>query len=456
MILSDRAALAATPIPPEIDLVQVMRWASNRPVMPVIYGRGGTLNPVNDALGVPFGQIVAVNQNVNHLMFGGYNDGKAVSGSIAAGSNLFNAPGGNFQPADVGKMFKIAKAGASGHHLIGYIAAVNSTTQVVLDRNAVMSVTNLRCVYGTDDYAAILAARNYCWNNGLSTLEFLQGRVLTSQTLDLARSRFGTLFSNPDTAIEFMGNSGPCVRLNGHIASPNYGVYDCSFGGLFAPTIHGTSYSSAAIHIAGLHRSKVQAKARDANIGVLFNRDGRVGAQSEAAVGSEFSISIEEQDIGLFDQAPSVGLYCSFVYASRLHFNINKCGKGVYITQSNRNTFGGIVESNANGGVEETLGCEGNVYLPIHAEVNGTGPHFNMGGSFRVMIGAAGVGSSSLGADANVISGQYSTQIGGAFQGMHVLPSAYKTGFEAVLFVGAPGNYSQQGSMTVANLCGNV
>jgi hypothetical protein len=74
-------------------------------------------------------------------------------GNAVKGSNIFNAPNGNFVATDVGKRLVVYGAGANGGDFVSSIFAVNSPTQVVVDNATdphpfAVAVTDVGYAYG--------------------------------------------------------------------------------------------------------------------------------------------------------------------------------------------------------------------------------------------------------------------------------------------------------------------
>tara|TARA_R100001369_G_C3320745_1_gene168895 strand:+ start:141 stop:2648 length:2508 start_codon:yes stop_codon:yes gene_type:complete len=97
------------------------------------------------------------------------------TGSISSGSANLTVTGASFTSADIGKVVVIRGAGTSDDYFKSYILSVTNSTQVVLEDNAVTTVSDAIGFYGTDDTEAIQTLINLVTANGGGKIIFHQG-----------------------------------------------------------------------------------------------------------------------------------------------------------------------------------------------------------------------------------------------------------------------------------------
>jgi len=120
-----------------------------------------------------------------------------VVGSMAAGSNVLNLNSALPSGITAGMRIFVDGAGPGGEQLIATITNVNgSRTIITLGSNAVRAITNrnLPLRYGTDDYAAIQACFDYCYQSGKGC-RITDGVYLTTDTL-VWKQPIGSLTTN--------------------------------------------------------------------------------------------------------------------------------------------------------------------------------------------------------------------------------------------------------------------
>jgi hypothetical protein len=381
------------------------------------------------------------------------------NGAINSGDKTLTCATGIFTSSDVGKLIKVGKAGTSGTTLITTIASINSNTSVELTAAAASTITTENFTYGTDDTAAITAARDFCWNNGNKTLVFPDGRYCFT-TLEFARSFWIVSALGENVWLEsFRSTSGPAVSLDGLSYDATYGVYRFTFGGAYPFNIRGNSNCSSVLYYNNIHFSSINANLRDGNIGILGdNVSGGGTAGPGAAVDTDFMIRLAHHDLDVFDTVPAVGWYMTETYACRIRMQIEVSGGttdefGVYMASSNGNVFlGGTVESCNYGGLWLTSTCNRNTFINTHNEVNGAGPDWKIDGHYNTLIGCAGAATySGIGTAANIINGDYNQFIGGEFNDFEVGATADYT--RAIGCNLSTGTISDNGTNTTFEGC---
>jgi hypothetical protein len=97
---------------------------------------------------------------ISAKQYGAKCDERRVYDAAITSSTTITSASANFTSADVGKLFSIRAGNATYGHMVGVITAVNSSTQITVNPNDVMTpgATGVELIYGTNDRPAIQAA----------------------------------------------------------------------------------------------------------------------------------------------------------------------------------------------------------------------------------------------------------------------------------------------------------
>lgn len=288
--------------------------------------------------------------------FDAVGDGRwGLSCTILVGSkNIATCPAESFTGAEVGRLFKVGNAGSGGATHISLIAEVLSSTQIRLVTPAVLAVAGKPYSYASDDLAALVAARNFCWANGDIPLNLKGGtRYGQSDNIEWARSHWSLIPLGMDTWFDsFATASGKPFSINGTTQDDTYGIYEFNYGGEFGIGIDGNSHAQAVAYYNSCFWGKLNVRLRNGNIGLLGDN---VGAQlpgpQAACVDMDIEVRVAHHDRGPFHVVPAVGYYMSYSYAMRVKPQLEVSVLGLYAAYSNRVKLdGGTIESNGGGG----------------------------------------------------------------------------------------------------------
>lgn len=284
----------------------------------------------------------------------------------------------------------------------------------------------------SDNYARIIAARDFCWANGNVTLAMQDGVYEYDTTLDLAQGHWAFLALGANVVLKFTG-TGVAVELNGLNRDPNYGVFGFTFGGENRFKIVGNPNCTKTTYINNSHHSDIKADAKECNT-IAFHFEDTPGGAADfgSAVRSHFNLRISQGNDGLFTTVPAVGLYGDDLYNCDLTLLIEHVGgggnPGLLLNQSQGNTIRGTVEGCVSGGIALSPTAIDNKFEGVWCEYNGTGPDWVINGNGNTLTNCKGVGTAgTLGTSANIIYGDRNIIDGGEFWDLEIDAGADNT-----------------------------
>lgn len=167
--------------------------------------------------------------------------------SISSGSPNVTATGATFTNDDIGKVFVIKDAGASGADFVSEILTVQSSTTLTLNTNAGTTVTDVSGCYGTDDTLAIQSALEFCDVDGNENLPIVcppRTTIINGDfdNTDNSQIQFPSRdFTDPSRkTISIKGTTAPVVNRTAGIGS----AIDPVSGTLFLSTKFGSIVNS--------------------------------------------------------------------------------------------------------------------------------------------------------------------------------------------------------------------
>jgi hypothetical protein len=324
--------------------------------------------------------------------FGAAGDGIwKLDATMTAGSAVLTSATGTFTPADVGKIIKVGLAGGSGNDLITTIASFTSAAQVTLADVAVTSVaptlTYTHFVYGTDDYAALTAAKAFCTTAVNLTYP---GKVLAlgncmychNGQLDFAADYFGVV-AEGNNAWFVAFHPGIAVSIDGYAHGGNAGVQLVDFGWDHDINIMGNSGTTNCFYYNSLFRCKIGVYAREC-AGTAILGDAGSGIFGSGVL-TDFRLSVSDAQYGAMSKVPQRSHEIILSTSCKYYLMGENCGNAAtpmatVLTDVIRNQFWGSIESNTYGGLHVTSGCHSNVFTAMHNEFNGAGPELIVDG----------------------------------------------------------------------------
>lgn len=295
----------------------------------------------------------------------------------------------------------------------------------------------------TDDYEAIIAARDECWQySPPKTLVFPDGEYAHSQTINFARFRFHILALGGNVRLKHTG-AGVAVNFDGYAASPTAYSFVQTFGGFGKFTITGNANTTVGLYTNNVHHADFKADIRDAQ--TCWKAD-MAGGGAGAGVMSRYDIRVSQITESPMNPKPKWGADLAHLYACDVKLLIEACGQGnnwsVKLLNSNGNDFApGTVESGQHGGIY-IAGSNRNTFRSMHNEVNGASQDWYMGGNHNTYLGCAGV--ASTGTPKNIVVGSYNSFINCEFDGLRNETGAVKNFFQNCKLTGFtdPSNLS--------------
>ncbi|KYH01709.1 hypothetical protein [Bradyrhizobium sp. DOA1] len=228
----------------------------------------------------------------------------------------------------------------------------------------------------TNDYAAIVAAIDYCVANDL-TLAISDGTYCHASTIQWAYPRFRVIATGANVIFKHTG-TGVAHSFNGlATGSLTEGVFANVFGGPNRIRLHGNPAggTTGLVYVNNWHWSEMKISGRDAQY-IVYGANS--GAGQGACVESLFDIDIRQGNDGVvFAVKPDIGIRMDMCYASTfIRPTVEQCGSNaqpaVQFTNSNGNLIlGGTFESNLSTGLYIGPGCNRNTFINLHNEANG-------------------------------------------------------------------------------------
>lgn len=311
-----------------------------------------------------------------------------------------------------------------------------------------------------NDYAAIIAARDYAIANGLS-LAFPDGNYSYGTTLEFARSGLHVLalgaavnliHTGSGRAVSFNGNAAVTMTIaapvvvtwaGNTLADGNLITFETT-GALPTGVTAGTGYyvknksgntfelsatpggasinttgSQSGVHtgkverydqsFGGAHKFNIRGNANTTDLLYTNNvhhsgfradvRDGSAGWRNLFAVCNTYDIRCSDKT-GAFAKQPFWGAFISGLYDCQCTLILEGVGGGgnygLHVTESFNNTFYGTSEGNDSGGTYLSATAVRNTFIGFDCEVNGTLEDWLIEGSYNSFIGCVGY-STTLG-----------------------------------------------------------
>lgn len=279
---------------------------------------------------------------------------------------------------------------------------------------------------GTDDYTAIIAARNAAWSANLKTMTWPDGVYRFGTTLELAKDHWTTAPLGDNVKLKYTG-SAIAVSLDGETVHPVYGCYKGVFGAQYGFVIEGSATCTKLLEIANFYQGSINADLREGLMGlsVADNIGNNVGA-----VLVDIKLRISQGNDGPFTTKPLVGMNAVKMFACQCDLTIEHCVDGLKLIGSAANTFYGVVEGNTGSGINVDSGSYRNTFISVFCESN-VGRDWDIAGNSNILINCTGVDSGG-----NRITGDYTLIQGGKFEGLTIDASAAFTVLDGVEITG--------------------
>lgn len=294
----------------------------------------------------------------------------------------------------------LAQSGGSG--LVGFQqSGTGAVARTVRDKaRDVVSVKDFGAVGDgvTDDYAAIILARDYAHTTG-KALHFPDG-VYAYGT----RPEFGY----PNLEVTFGGrvtlkptHAGAAVSIDGGATSAT-SVFGVQFGVANMPTIQGNAGTTVGLYTRGCHHARIRARLRDC----------ATGHQDVFSVCSEFDINFSANQGGWTIQNPTKGITiekretAEATTGSTWRMVVEGIsGLGLDLIDAQHCNFYGTSEGNTEGGVRIRSNSNNNIFFNFFCEQNGTAPHWQIEGNDNTLLNCTSGGASNTGTNTTVITG---------------------------------------------------
>jgi hypothetical protein len=324
--------------------------------------------------------------------------------TISNGSNALYVAGAAFTDRDVGKTIIVPAIGAAGAFLTTTILGVTDGQHVLLGANASAALAaSTRIIrYGTDDTlairAAITAARNLP-----ATLWFTEGISLHSGMIEWGWNNLCVRFLGDKFQFIYSGAGTTAHSWNGiaNYGGTSQGCTGVSFGSPGCQPIlrgHPGATTTYAALLDNCHFGAIHIRPRDATHCLWMQNNGVVGASSVCMViESRSSFNVD----GAFNRIPNTGLFATQAVACIFpNLIVEGCGSNgsfaVVISLCQNNLFyGGTVESNATGGINDDAGSSRNTAINVDVEVNGAAEDWKLLGENWRLINCAGGGTTA-------------------------------------------------------------
>lgn len=247
-----------------------------------------------------------------------------------------------------------------------------------------------------DDFAAIIAARDKAIAAG-TTLLFPEGDYAFSNALEFGFSNLHVTFAGTVT----LRHTG-AARAISFDGGATGGIYGVRFGWDNAPTIIGNAATTDQVYIRASHHMKMDVRLRD----------GLTGMRIEFSVLSHFRINLSGNEGAFPALRPVNGLIVDrrntpeATTACRFDLIIEAvAGLGVDLVCAQHCDFWGSSEGNGNGGIRIAVDSVKNSFYSVFCEQNGTGPHWDIAGSYNIFMNCASGGTANSGLNTTTVSG---------------------------------------------------
>lgn len=299
----------------------------------------------------------------------------------------------------------------------------------------------------TNDYAALIAARNACWAASRVTLAIPDGTYAFDTKLELSKDHWACIPAGEKAVLKHTG-SGVAVSLSGPSDDATYGTYRGTLGGEKPLVIEGNASTTRLLELDNYHHGNVNVDLKNGQVGVYIN-DSINNSSSAGAVLTKFRVRVSQGNDGAFTTVPATGFYASEIYACECHLIIEHCGGsgnfGVYLNSSAANIFYGTSEGNVSGGVLIASNSYRNTFLGFFCEDNGTGFDWDIRGDYNRLVNCTGVSTSG-----SEISGDYCVVEGGKLKNLTITSGAAYTVLDGVAL---EGTFTDSSTTTTVRNC---
>lgn len=382
---------------------------------PITVAEGGTGSSTAAGARTNLGLGSMATQNANSVAItGGTMSGVTLSdlspttGAALVGAN--DGASGSLWTTVAGFIAKIiSNAGSS---VVGFIqAGTGAVSRYVQDRlRETVSVKDFGAKGdgSTDDYAAIIAARNYARSIG-GALHFppVPTSYAFGTPLDFGSSFDEVTFGGPVT-LKYIGGAVNAAITFDAGSTLGSGVYGGSFGWGCPPKIQ-ASTASYACYVRGWHHGRLDFRCTAA-INAALRVDFAVCSEFRWAASSNEAAFVTRPINGMQINQRNAGeatTDCTFYNAIAEGVS----GDGWVLNNAQNCTFlGGTSEGNGGAGVTEGSSCAGNTYIDVFCEAN-TNRDFYLAGYGAVLHncngGSNNQGLQVVGNRVHVLGGNY-------------------------------------------------